>query len=267
MKTSADKSKRYLKLIWLYLKVNFLRALEYRVDFFTSLFPAGFYFLSYILFINAIFGKVPIISGWSFDRLLVLFSVSQLSYYSAWFFYRDGLRSFSESINTGGFDSLVKLPINTRFVTSFREQSLNMVIPLLLAIVTFLYALGKIRWNFASLGVFAILFLCGLIILYNFLFILASLSFWIIEGEELMNLSEEIIAFGRYPKEIFPTGMALFLLIIVPALLMVYVPATALLGILDWKLALVSILMVFVTYFISEFVWQKGLLKYSTASS
>lgn len=263
----AGKIIRYLKLFLLFVRMNYMQAMEYRLDFFTSLLPTGAYSLGFLLFVGTIFSKIPTIAGWTFDQLLALFAIEQCLYYLSWILFRHSLEAFSESIRTGSFDLFAKTPINTRFFISFHRQVPGSILSFIGAVVIFIYAMRGVPIVPVNILLFMLFLICGLILLYNLLFSLAVISFWSTESSELIDLADEIFSFGRYPIQIFPTPIAIFLMIIIPALLMSYVPATAFIGILDWRLGALSVIMVFVTWFISEKVWQAGLRHYSSASS
>jgi len=258
---------KYIKLFLILLKINFLREMEYRINFIAVLIPAGFYCLGYTLMIWTILNKVPNIAGWNFSQMLMLFSVGQFSYYLTWVLYRVSLDYFPLSIKKGDFDSIVKQPVSTRFMVSFLKQRIDVSVPMIGAVLIFAYAVSVFGVNFTNLFLFFLLLISGEIILYNFMFTAASLSFWIIEIDGLISLIDDVVGYGSYPLSIFPGPVAIFLTLIVPAIIIVYVPATAFMGILDWKLGFLSGMMVFVSWFVSQKIWHAGLRRYSSASS
>ncbi|MDP1743495.1 MAG: ABC-2 family transporter protein [Candidatus Amesbacteria bacterium] len=267
MKPTVSKLVRYIRIFIILAKINYLKAMEYRLDFFSAVLPTGMYSAGYIVFINLIFSKVPSVSGWTFDQMLILFAVEQFFYYSGWIFYRGSIDHFPALIRDGTFDFVSKLPINTRFMVSFREQSPDILIPFFGSILVVVYASRNLNPSFVGVSLFVLFVLLGIIMLYNVLFTLASLSFWTTEADELVSLVDEVYGFGKYPLKIFPNFVGLFLLTIIPAVLMVYVPSSILMGIFDSKLITLFIVVLFVSWIISEKVWQAGLRHYSSASS
>jgi ABC-2 type transport system permease protein len=263
----ANNLHKYMRLFLILVKINYLKAMEYRIDFFSTILPTGMYSVGYVVFIGAILTRIPSILGWSFHQMLMLFAVEQLFYYTSWIFYRRSIDAFPTLIRNGTFDMVAKMPINARFMVSFREQSPDVVIPFLGATAVLVYASWGIPFSLTNMAVFCIFLVMGIILLYNIIFALASLSFWTTDADEFIGFVDEVLSFGRYPLKIFPSFVGLFLLAIIPAVLMVYVPATAILGILDWKLGFFSLVMVLVTYYVSERIWRAGLRYYSSASS
>ncbi len=241
--------------------------LEYRTNFFASILPTGMYSLSYLFFMGTLLSKTSSISGWTFNNMLTLFAIEQLIYYSSFLLYRKSLDRLTERIRDGSFDHLARLPINTRLITSVRDQHPDIFLPTLLAIGFLLWSIQGLTVTFPHILLFLLLLLCGMAIIYNLLFLAASLSFWLTEGAAVIELVDEITSFSRFPKEIFPGPISALLMFIIPTILMVYVPAVTLLGKIDWGLSLLALLMVVVTFIISEFVWRAGLRHYSSASS
>lgn len=267
MKRMVNSFKRYLKIFLIFIKMNYLKMLEYRADFFMAFVATAFYSLGYIAFLLAIFNQVSDVSGWDFDKMLTIFSVSQMMFYLSWTFFRYSLSNFHYAIREGNLDSILKLPLKPRFTVTFKDHNTDFPLPFVMALGLFFYSLRNTTLEIQNIFLFLVLLICGFIILYNIFFIFASFSFWIVEGQDLVSLFDEIFSFSRYPKTIFPPAASYFLLTIIPILLMVYVPVTALLNILDWQLGVLAIIMVFVSYYLSEKIWHAGLRHYSSASS
>jgi ABC-type uncharacterized transport system permease subunit len=226
-----------------------------------------FYTIGYVAFLGAILGQVPSVSGWNFDRMLTLFAVSQMVVYLSWSLFRFSLSSFSEDVRNGDLDAVLKLPIDARFVISFKKHNTDLLLPLSMAVIILIYSLRNTVVTIPSLFIFILLFICGFIIFYNLLFAFTSLSFWLIEGRDLAVLFEEIFSYSRYPAAVFPKVLSILFSVFFPVLLIVYVPVSGLLNMFDWKLTIWSVAMVFLTWFLSQKIWQAGLRHYSSASS
>lgn len=267
MKPMVINIFRYLKIFFLLVKVNYLKALEYRVDFFSAILPTGMYSLAFITFVYSVMSKTSSIYGWNFDQMLVLFATEQLFYYTGWMFYRRSINTFSTLIRNGTMDMILKTPVNSRFLASFRDQSPEIIIPISGAVAVLFYAARNIALTPGNIILFIIFIIIGVILLYNVLFTMASLSFWTTEADEFVQFTDEILSFGRYPLQIFPGFIGILLLTVIPAILMVYVPATALIGILDLKMIPLSITVLVLTTIVSQKIWHLGLRHYSSASS
>lgn len=264
MVRSISKS---VKIFWLFMKANLLTGLEYRFDFITGIIPTLAYMFSYLIFMQVIFAKIPTINGWSFNAMVTLFALEQVFYYSTYLLFKPSLGNFSSSIKDGTLDASLRLPANTRLLVSFKDQTPDMLPSVGIAFIFLFYSLQGVSLGFENIFLFLILSICGFIILYNIMFIFASLAFWLTESDELVDLAGEISQLGRFPPSIFPLAAQFVMFFIVPAALMIFVPASALLGTLDPRLAVLAVIMTAVTYLLSKIIWQKGLKQYSSASS
>ncbi len=264
---AVNKLIKYFKLFLLFVKINYLRSMEYRINFVSAFLPSVLYSLGYLVFMGSILDRVPSVSGWDFDKMLLLFAVGQFIYYTQWIFYRSSLAEFSQSVNDGSFDAVAKLPVNTRFMVSFRKQAPNVVVPFVFALLLFIYALRNTTLLIPDVLIFLFLIACGFLIYYNICFTFATLAFYIIDADDLLWFADDITRFGSYPLEIFPPLARAFLLYIVPVMFLAYIPVTALIGIFHWETVFLSIAMVAATTLVSQKFWQMGLRHYSSASS
>ena len=259
--------KKIFKVYLTLVKMNYMKAMEYRLDLLSTLLPTMTYSLGYLVFLKVILSKIPTIAGWDLDKMLLIFGLEQLSFYIAWIFYKKSLEVFYLSIRDGTFDFTIRLPINSKFITSFREHSFDVIPPTFFAIALIVYSLRNTDLSIPGIALGTFLFICGSIILYNLTFAIASIAFLTVEAKDLTDLFNELTSFARYPLAVYPGPMIFVLLFIIPALLFAYVPATVILSMIDWKLVIISISMVFLTHIISNYAWQAGLRRYSSASS
>ena len=97
-------------------------------------------------------------------------------------------------------------------------------------------------WHFdpVRVAVFLVTFACGTAIAYSFMLLLTSLSVWMVRNQSLMEMWWLFSSLARYPKEIFlgtwaePIG--LFFTFVLPILLVVNVPANAMVRVLDRRM-------------------------------
>src|SRR5436190_14588256 len=107
----------------------------------------------------------------------------------------------------------------------------------------FLFALRDLNWEFNGLrlSLFLIVMLCGLAISYGFLLLLTSLSVWFMRNQSLMEMWWLFGTLMRYPREIFrgplATPVGYIFSFAIPIILVTNVPATVMVKVLDWRLA------------------------------
>ena len=84
---------------------------------------------------------------------------------------------------------------------------------------------------------FLVTFVCGTAIAYSFMLLLTSLSVWMVRNQSLMEMWWLFSSLARYPKEIFAGRLAeplgVFFTFFVPILVVVNVPANAMVRVLD----------------------------------
>jgi ABC-2 type transport system permease protein len=114
---------------------------------------------------------------------------------------------------------------------------------------------------------FAVALACGALIVYSFCLLLATLAFWFVRVENLLQIFWSMYTAGRWPVGIYPGWLKWILTVIVPVAFAVTVPAEALAGrlhanTLAGAVALAAALLAF-----SRWFWVQGLKHYSGASA
>ena len=98
-------------------------------------------------------------------------------------------------------------------------------------IALFVYTLDLIPSpGFIQVALFAALFLCSLVVLFSFALIMAgSLFVWVGNGR-VDEILDSILIFSQYPGSIFSQGFQFVLSVLIPAAMIAFLPAQALLG-------------------------------------
>jgi ABC-2 type transport system permease protein len=133
-----------------------------------------------------------------------------------------------------------------------------------------LYNMG---WHFdlVRLLVFFVTFVCGTAIAYSFMLMLTSLSVWMVRNQSLMEMWWLFSSLARYPKEIFlgtwAEPMGLFFTFVLPILVVVNVPASAMVKFLDLRMVAFTLVATVATVWVSRRFFQHALRSYRSASS
>ena len=122
-------------------------------------------------------------------------------------------------------------------------------------------------------GAVPALFVCGCAMAYSFLLMLSSLSVWMVRNQSLMEMWWLFTTLMRYPREIFadtagraPVGG--FFTFVVPVLLVVSVPASVMVGLLDdWRLVALMAVSAVLLLALSRWFFRYALRAYRSASS
>ncbi len=118
---------------------------------------------------------------------------------------------------------------------------------------------------------FLVTFVCGTAIAYSFMLLLTSISVWMVRNQSLMEMWWLFSSVARYPKEIFagrwaePLGH--FFTYFVPILVVVNVPANAMVRVLDPPMVGLIMAAAVILLWLSRRFFQHALRSYRSASS
>ena len=134
-------------------------------------------------------------------------------------------------------------------------------------------ALDKGGWDIDALrvGLFLLLFTCGVMLAYCFLLSLTSAAVWFTRNQSLFELWWLFTSLMRYPREIFEVSgawpVARFFTFVIPVLLVINVPASVMVRALDpWMVALTLVATVAMLVICRAF-FRYALRRYRSASS
>jgi ABC-2 type transport system permease protein len=135
------------------------------------------------------------------------------------------------------------------------------------------FSLAHMGWGFDPVKVAAFLatFACGVVISYAFMLMLTALSVWMVRNQSLMEMWWLFTSLARYPKEIFngtwaaPVGR--FFTFALPILLVVNVPASAMVKTLDLRMVGFTLLATVALFWVSRRFFRHALRSYRSASS
>jgi ABC-2 type transport system permease protein len=144
---------------------------------------------------------------------------------------------------------------------------------ILMGSAVMVFALQQMHWQFDLVKVVTFLatFVCGTAMAYSFMLFLTSLSVWMVRNQGLMEMWWLFSSLARYPKEIFigrwaePIGA--FFTYIVPVLLVVYVPSSAMVRIVEPRLAIFIVVVTAILLWLSRRFFLHALRSYRSASS
>ena len=107
----------------------------------------------------------------------------------------------------------------------------------------------------------------GGVIVYSFWLILASLSFWLVRVENLLEIFQSVYQAGRWPISLYPGWLRFGLTFIIPVAFATTVPAEALTGRLGGTTLLGAVGVAILLFAVARLVWRLGLRRYSGASA
>lgn len=255
----------YLKYFSMHLKAE----LEYKKAFIIALISkmatSVFSFISIIF----LFDKFGNIDGYTFENILICFSISYLGFSTAECFFR-AFDHFEKMISNGEFDRMLVRPKNIILQVLGAEIEFNRVSRTLVALTIFIGVLIREPELLRPDRLLTlILMMIGTIVIYAGLFILkAGITFFTTQSLEIMNIfTDGARDLAQYPLSIYQEWVKNFFTYILPLALVNYFPLLYVIGKSDNKfyiiLPIVAMLFVIPCYM----VWKIGLKKYKSTGS
>jgi ABC-2 type transport system permease protein len=246
-----------------------LNETAYRLNFFLQLFQSLLELGTALAGLAVIFSFTNTLGGWSVDEMLALVGVYFLIGAIISLVIQPGMSALIDSVRDGTLDFTLTKPEDSQLLVSIQRVAIFSLIDLLLGVgvlMTALVRLGEKIGGWQAAGFLGTL-LAGGIIVYSFWLILASLSFWFVRVENLLEIFRSMYEAGRWPVSLYPGWLRFGLTFIVPVAFATTIPAEALTGRLNGSTLAGAAGLAALLFIIARLVWKLGLRHYSGASA
>ncbi len=262
--------KRYLTIYAALCRNSVMRDMQFKVNFLLWLVVEILWFGLQITFVSVIYSHTDRIGSWS--RYEVIFLIGASNFIEQLFhaIFLNNVTQLSEHIRTGRLDFMLLLPVNSRFLVSLRTMDLGSYVSTLAAISVMVYAGLKLDLeptlvHFIGFGLMSV---CGIMIHYSLMLILASISFWTIKAEGFAWGYYNLFNVARLPDAAFKGGFKAFFTFAIPMLLVANVPTKFFTDKLQSPMEIIwLIVMAGVCLLASEAMWRFAMKHYTSASS
>jgi len=174
-----------------------------------------------------------------------------------------------EAVREGTLDFTLTKPEDAQLLVSIRRVNIWKLTDVGLGagvLATALLRLGeKVGWGRS--GAFVLTLLAGAVIVYAFWLMLATLSFWFVRVENILEIFQSMYEAGRWPVSLYPGWLMFAMTFIVPVAFAVTVPAQALTGHVTGTTIAGTAALAVAMAVLSRLVWRLGLRHYSGASA
>jgi ABC-2 type transport system permease protein len=271
--TAMSRWGRYGRMLASLARFTLSREMAFRGNFLAKVAVEVIWLGILLAFYRTVFAKTQFVAGWPEDQYLFFvgcfFAMSGLIE----MLFLDNCNDFAELVRTGDLDFLLLKPIDEQFLISCRKIDWGTAPNVLMGLAVMLGSLWRMHWAFdpARVAVFLVTFVCGTAIAYCFMLLLTALSVWMVRNQSLMEMWWLFTSLARYPREIFlgtwaePIGI-LFTFIL-PILLVVNVPAGAMVRVLDFRMAGFTLVATAALAWLSRRFFLYALRSYRSASS
>jgi ABC-2 type transport system permease protein len=264
---------RYGRLLGHLARYTLSRELAFRGNFLVKVFVEVLWLGILVAFYRTVFARTSAVAGWSENEYFFFVGCFFAMNGLIETFFLENCNDFAELVRTGDLDFLLLRPIDEQFLITCRRIDWGTGPNVVMGAVVMLIALSNMHWAFDPLKVltFFVTFACGVSIAYSFMLMLTALSVWLVRNQSLMEMWWLFMSLARYPKEIFngtwaaPLGR--FFTFVLPILLVVNMPATAMVKVFDPRMAGFTLVATAALFWVSRKFFLYALRSYRSASS
>ena len=250
-------------------RYSIVRTMMFRADFIMWSLVELFWMGVNLLLIAVVYRHTNSIAGWGPWEMTLIVGTSMLIQRLLMGLFWTNLFEMGRNVRSGHFDFFMAQPGSPLFMVSTRKIDLDGFLNAPLALGVVVYACHRLGlhpsvWQMVVYGGFII---CGLAIHYSTLLVLVSLVFWLQSAKGLEGGYFGVNEFSRLPREALRGIAAVIFVYALPVILVTNVPARALLHGVEWvpALWLIGAAVGWLTF--AVLVFNRGLRRYSSASS
>jgi ABC-2 type transport system permease protein len=205
--------------------------MQYRASF--LLMSAGQFFslIMEFLAIWALFARFGSLKGWSLPEIALFYGVTHGAFGVAEIIGR-GFDTFSDMVKSGDFDRFLVRPRSTTLQVAGREFD-GRIGRLVQSLAVFCWGLSALHvaWSVPKALVVVAMFLGAVCIFYGLFVLQAALSFWTVDGLEIMNaVTYGGTETGQYPLTIYRPWFRSIFTFVIPLACVNYLPAGLVFG-------------------------------------
>ena len=260
---------RYLRLLWMQLRVSLATAMHYRIDFLVNGAMSLWWMVWTLVPVFVVFGGRDEVAGWTLAESLVVI---------AWFTLLRGflegainpsLQQLVEHIRSGTLDFVLIKPADAQFLVSTAKFQPWKVVDLVAAGIILGVAfqrLGRLPEP-GDVAVAAVLLVTAALVLYSMWILVVCAAFWVVRLDNLSYLFTSIFDAARWPLAVFRGAWRILFTFVIPLGLMTTYPAMAILGKLEARTAALAVAGALAFTLAARLLWTRALGRYTSASS
>lgn len=261
--------KKYFKLAFSLFSLSSKRFFEHRWNTFGIIISQITSLAFTFILIEIYFSFSQEILGWTKYQVLFLMGFARIIINLFSTLFTASIVNIPNYIQKGDLDLLLAKPVNSQFFASFRFSGPEALMNILSGIVMIIFSLDKLgyygsiqNWIFLFVGL-----ILGVLILYSLYFLVATLSFWVVKMESLMDIYTMMREPMVFPIDIFGKTAGFILTFIIPLAFVVTIPVKMFFDKSPIYLLSGSVFFAVVLLFASNKFWNFGLKHYTSASS
>jgi ABC-2 type transport system permease protein len=266
----ATGLRRYASIYAALWKNSVVRDMGFKVNFLLWILVELVWFALQLCFFMVLYSHTDSIGTWTRWEVVMLVGASHFIQQVFTSLFLTNCTNLSENVRTGKLDFMLLLPVNTRFLISFRQVDLSSLVNAATAVGVMIFAARQLHLHpsFVQLAGFAVLLVVGILVHYSLMFMLASVSFWTVRAQGIVWSYYSLFNLARFPDEAFHGAFKICFSYALPVLLVVNVPTKFLVNKLSspWEMVIL-VGMAALCFAASEWFWRISLRRYTSASS
>jgi ABC-2 type transport system permease protein len=258
-----------LRIALLHLRVGIMNDLQYRVNFALQLLQSALQLASGLVVFALVYSHTTELNGWSQNELLVVLGVQIMMAGLIHAVIQPNMMRFTGEVQDGKLDHALTKPVDAQMLVSVRQVEVWQAVDVLTGAGVIAFAMVRLGGDLGALELlaFAVALVFGVVLLYCFWMLLATLAFWVVNLWHLPELFEGVFQTGRWPIGIYPTWLRFGVTFLVPIAFAVTVPAEAVTSRLEWQTLALAAGFAVVLFGITRLFWRFGLRRYTGASA
>ncbi|MGE3806685.1 MAG: ABC transporter permease [Gemmataceae bacterium] len=268
-----NHAARYFRLFGAFARFSLAREMAFRGNFLIKITVEMLWIAILLVFYNTIFTKTSVVATWTESEYLFFLGCHVALGAVIETFFLENCSQFAELIRTGNLDFYLLKPIDEQFLVSCKSVDWSTVPAVILGSSLMGIALHQLGWTFdaGQVLLFLAMFACGVLMAYSFMLFLTSASIWLKRNQSLYELWWLFSSLMRYPRDVFTRSwaapVAWVFTFILPVMLVVNVPASVMVRVLEPGFVGYTALSTVVLLIASRAFFRYALQRYRSASS
>jgi len=248
-----------------------LRAtLEYEADFWLLVVAAILTQVVGLVFLGAVFARVPHLNGWDFADVVLIFALVVIAEGIGSLFF-EGTWRLAWRVNQGELDYLLVRPYPVVLQVMSADVGLNGLGNLISGGILLGWSLNRVdvNWSAATVAAAAVLFGSAILIKLAINLATNASSFWLQGPFSIFALAmHQVGDLARYPLTVYTVGVRAALTLVVPFAFVSFFPASALLdrGEFSWVGWLTPLVAAYCLG-MAALIFRRGLRRYEGAGN
>jgi ABC-2 type transport system permease protein len=261
---------RTVRLYFRLLGAHFRSLLEYEADFLILVVATVLMQVVNIVFLAALFAKVPALHGWTFWSVLMMFGAVALAEGVGSLFF-DGMWSLAWQINRGQLDYFLVRPYPVALQSSSAAIGVNGLSNIIMGAIMIGTALAHVdvAWTPWRVLLGVVLLISSVVIKLSINLATNAVSFWLASPTPMFAFAmHQVGDLARFPLSIYPMALKAALGVVLPFAFIGFFPIAYLVdnGQSRW-IGLLTPLVAAYCAGAAVFIFKRGLRRYESAGN